>query len=97
LITRGTLSVKKGDPIYCRCPACRSTDVNLYEHFTVSDLYEVRGGRLADRLSEESPQATGQVDGRCVKCGHRWRLRKNVIQEAYFAADESRKTSDDDA
>lgn len=81
--------MKQGDPIDCRCPACGSRDVNVYEHFLVSDLYEVRDGKLVDRIGDSLPQATGSVDGECVKCRHRWRFRKNPIQDAGLAENES--------
>lgn len=77
------MSIQKGDPIKCRCPACGSTDLDLYENFTVSDLYEVRDGKLEDRVRNSLPSATGKVDGECVKCKHRWRLRGNPIQAAW--------------
>ncbi|QIZ22907.1 Hypothetical protein (plasmid) [Pseudomonas putida] len=76
----------KGTPILCRCPACGGRDINLNEFFIVSDVYELRDGLLVDRVAGVNPQATGDVDGECTKCGHRWRLRKNPIQAAYAAA-----------
>ena len=60
---------------------------NLFEEFIVQDLYEVRGGKLADRVHLTMPQATGKVDGECVKCKHRWRLRGNPIQVAYMSSE----------
>jgi hypothetical protein len=80
--------VDKGTPIRCRCPACGSRDVNLSEYFIVSDVYEVRDGHLADRVTGNWPQATGEVGGECTKCKHQWRFRKNPLQAAH-AADNS--------
>ena len=62
--------------------------MNLSEYFTVSDVYEVRDGRVIDRVSGNWPEATGEVGGECAKCRHRWRFRKNPIQAA-FAADKT--------
>lgn len=81
------MSIQKGDPIKCRCPACGSRDLNLFEIFTVSDLYEIRDGKFEDRLSDSTPEPTGNVDGQCVQCKHRWRLRGNPIQATYMNTD----------
>jgi hypothetical protein len=56
--------------------------------FTVSDLYEIRDGKLIDRLSDESPNATGHVEGECIQCKHRWRLRGNPLQKAYMKSED---------
>jgi hypothetical protein len=55
------MSIQKGDPIKCRSPKCGGRDLNLFEIFTVSDLYEVRNGMVEDRVADSTPNSTGKV------------------------------------
>lgn len=77
-----------GDAIPCRCPKCRSTDLTLFEQFTVCDVIFVAGGKIQSRHAGEFPELTGRVWGECSNraCGHRWQFRRSPLQAAFNAA-----------
>lgn len=74
----------EGDPIPCRCPKCRCTDLKLYEEFTVCDVITVSNGKMVTRDNGDFPSLTGRVDGECLNraCGHRWRFRNSPLMDA---------------
>lgn len=84
--------MQPGDPIPCRCPKCRSTDLTLYEEFTVCDVITVTGGKLEDRHQGDFPSLTGRVWGECANlaCRHKWQFRRSPLQAAFAAAQEAR-------
>ncbi|EKY4113721.1 TPA: hypothetical protein ACGW3M_000939 [Pseudomonas aeruginosa] len=77
-----------GDAIPCRCPKCRSTDLTLFEQFTVCDVIFVADGKIRSRHAGELPELTGRVWGECSNrsCGHRWQFRRSPLQDAFNAA-----------
>lgn len=76
-----------GDAIPCRCPKCRSTDLTLFEQFTVCDVIAVKGGKMAARHAGERPELTGRVWGECANaaCRHRWQFRRSPVMAAFRA------------
>ncbi|ELL1256049.1 hypothetical protein JEY03_11565 [Pseudomonas aeruginosa] len=80
--------MRPGDAIPCRCPKCRSTDLTLFEQFTVCDVITVAGGKMQDRHAGEFPELTGRVFGECANpaCRHRWQFRRSPLMAAFEAA-----------
>jgi len=85
-----------GEPIPCRCPKCRSTDLMLFEEFTVYDVLAIRDGKMIDRNPGEFPSTTGRVLGECANqsCKHKWKFRHSPVQAA-FNAKHTRGLGDD--
>lgn len=58
-----------------RCPKCKSADLALVEIGTWTSLFRVRDGRLDRDEGEHEPESVDRLEGKCVKCGHIWKVR----------------------
>lgn len=58
-----------------RCPKCQSADLSLIETGTWTSLFRVRDGKLDRSDGSHEPSSVDRLEGHCVRCGHRWKVR----------------------
>ena len=70
-------------PNWPKCPKCKSQNVEIIEVWSASmswipdDPYYNEGAMM--------PGDPEHVEGRCLDCDHRWRMRKVIqVQEKWF-------------
>ena len=69
------------------CPSCRSSEVTIHEHFTVSSSICLKGGVAIFTCRPQEGDSQGKFSGSCIGCGHRWAAKYATGQAAIAAAD----------
>jgi DNA-directed RNA polymerase subunit M/transcription elongation factor TFIIS len=71
-----------------RCPKCRSNEITVHEHFTVSSSIFFEGKVVVGVYGAQSGDSQDKYSGECEPCGHKWRLAKKTGRAAVHAARE---------
>lgn len=62
-----------------KCPKCRSQNVELIEIWSATISWIPNDPDFENGKGILTPGDPEKVEGRCLKCEHRWRIR-NVVQ-----------------